>query len=128
MRSRHPYLKAPEGEIIDIDEAHNYTPDKIVIITTGSQGEPMSALTRMAMNDHKKVDIMPGDTVIISATPIPGNEKLVSRTIDHLYKLGADVIYEKSNGVHVSGLWIKVCSIVVQPGMPRWNFLPEAWK
>ena len=97
------YLKAPEGEIIDIDETHNYTPDKIVIITTGSQGEPMSALTRMAMNDHKKVDIMPGDTVIISATPIPGNEKLVSRTIDHLYKLGADGIYEKSNGVHVSG-------------------------
>ena len=97
------YLKAPEGEIIDIDETHNYTPNKIVIITTGSQGEPMSALTRMAMNDHKKVDIMPGDTVIISATPIPGNEKLVSRTIDHLYKLGADVIYEKSNGVHVSG-------------------------
>ena len=97
------YLKAPEGEIIDIDETNNYTPDKIVIITTGSQGEPMSALTRMAMNDHKKVDIMPGDTVIISATPIPGNEKLVSRTIDHLYKLGADVIYEKSNGVHVSG-------------------------
>ena len=97
------YLKAPEGEIIDIDDTHNYTPDKIVIITTGSQGEPMSALTRMAMNDHTKVDIMPGDTVIISATPIPGNEKLVSRTIDHLYKLGADVIYEKSNGVHVSG-------------------------
>ena len=97
------YLKAPEGEIIDIDETNNYTPDKIVIITTGSQGEPMSALTRMAMNDYKKVDIMPGDTVIISATPIPGNEKLVSRTIDHLYKLGADVIYEKSNGVHVSG-------------------------
>lgn len=97
------YLKAPEGVLIDIDETNNYTADKIVIITTGSQGEPMSALTRMAMNDHKKVDIMPGDTVIISATPIPGNEKLVARTIDHLYKLGADVIYEKSNGVHVSG-------------------------
>lgn len=97
------YLKAPDGVLIDIDDAHNYIPEKIVIITTGSQGEPMSALTRMAMNDHKKVDIMPGDTVIISATPIPGNEKLVSRTIDHLYKLGADVIYEKSNGVHVSG-------------------------
>lgn len=97
------YLKAPDNEIIDIDETHNYTPDKIVIITTGSQGEPMSALTRMAMNDHKKVDIIPGDTVIISATPIPGNEKLVSRTIDHLYKLGAEVIYEKENGVHVSG-------------------------
>ena len=97
------YLKVPEGVLIDIDETHNYTPEKVVIITTGSQGEPMSALTRMAMNDHNKVDIMPGDTVIISATPIPGNEKLVSRTIDHLYKLGADVIYEKSNGVHVSG-------------------------
>lgn len=97
------YLKVPDGVLIDIDETHNFTADKIVIITTGSQGEPMSALTRMAMNDHKKVGIMPGDTVIISATPIPGNEKLVSRTIDHLYKLGADVIYEKSNGVHVSG-------------------------
>ena len=97
------YLNAPDGVLIDIDETSNYTADKIVIITTDSQGEPMSALTRMAMNDHKKVDIMPGDTVIISATPIPGNEKLVSRTIDLLYKLGADVIYEKSNGVHVSG-------------------------
>ncbi len=97
------YLKIPDGELIDIDEANNYRPDQIVIITTGSQGEPMSALTRMAMNDHKKVGIMPGDTVIISATPIPGNEKLVARTIDHLYKLGAEVIYEKSNGVHVSG-------------------------
>ncbi len=97
------YLRIPEGVLIDIDETNNYTADKIVIITTGSQGEPMSALTRMAMSDHKKVDIMPGDTVIISATPIPGNEKLVARTIDYLYKLGADVVYEKSNGVHVSG-------------------------
>ena len=97
------YLNIPDGVLIDIDETSNYTADQIVLITTGSQGEPMSALTRMAMNDHKKVGIMPGDTVIISATPIPGNEKLVSRTINHLYKLGADVIYEKSNGVHVSG-------------------------
>lgn len=97
------YLKAPEGEIIDIDETSNYRADQLVIITTGSQGEPMSALTRMATGDHRKVDILPGDTVIISATPIPGNEKLVSRTIDNLYKLGANVIYEKSNGVHVSG-------------------------
>ena len=97
------YLNIPEGVLIDIDETNSYTADQIVIITTGSQGEPMSALTRMAMNDHKKVGIMPGDTVIISATPIPGNEKLVSRTINHLYKLGAEVIYEKSNGVHVSG-------------------------
>lgn len=83
------YLKVPEGVLIDIDETHNYTPEKVVIITTGSQGEPDERAHRMAMNDHKKVDIMPGDTVIISATPIPGNEKLVSRTIDHLYKLGA---------------------------------------
>ncbi|MCD8198860.1 MAG: ribonuclease J [Phascolarctobacterium sp.] len=97
------YLNIPEGVLIDIDETNNYTADQMVIITTGSQGEPMSALTRMAMSDHRKVDIIPGDTVIISATPIPGNEKLVSRTIDHLYKLGADVVYEKSNGVHVSG-------------------------
>ena len=97
------YLSVPEGVLIDIDETNNYSANEIVIITTGSQGEPMSALTRMAMNDHKKVGIMPSDTVIISATPIPGNEKLVSRTINHLYKLGADVIYEKSNGVHVSG-------------------------
>ena len=97
------YLKAPEGAIIDIDETSNYRADEVVIITTGSQGEPMSALTRMATGDHKKVDILPGDTVIISASPIPGNEKLVSRTIDNLYKLGANVIYEKSNGVHVSG-------------------------
>ena len=97
------YLNIPEGVLIDIDETNNYTADQIVIITTGSQGEPMSALTRMAMNDPKKVGIMPGDTVIISATPIPGNEKLVSRTINHLYKLGAEVIYENSNGVHVSG-------------------------
>ena len=97
------YLNAPEGLIIDIDEINNYPADKIVIITTGSQGEPMSALTRMAMSDHRKVGIVPGDTIIISATPIPGNEKLVSRTIDNLLKLGADVIYGKSQGIHVSG-------------------------
>ena len=97
------YLTIPEGELIDIEETSNYRADEIVIITTGSQGEPMSALTRMATGDHRKVDIVPGDTVIISATPIPGNEKLVSRTIDNLYKLGANVVYEKSYGVHVSG-------------------------
>ena len=97
------YLNIPDHELIDIDEASQYRPDEIVVITTGSQGEPMSALTRMANGENKKVEIMPGDTVIISATPIPGNEKLVSRTIDNLYKLGAHVIYEKSNGVHVSG-------------------------
>ena len=97
------YLKVPEGVLIDIDETRNFRADQLVICTTGSQGEPMSALTRMATGDHRKVDIVPGDTVIISATPIPGNEKLVSRTIDLLYRLGADVVYERANGVHVSG-------------------------
>lgn len=97
------YLTIPEGVLIDIDEINNYPASSIVIITTGSQGEPMSALTRMSMSDHRKVGIVPGDTIIISATPIPGNEKLVSRTIDNLLKQGADVIYEKSNGIHVSG-------------------------
>lgn len=97
------YLNIPDGTLIDIDDTNNYLPNQVVIITTGSQGEPMSALTRMAMSDHKKVGIVPGDTVIISATPIPGNEKGVSRTIDNLFKQGADVIYEKALGVHVSG-------------------------
>ena len=97
------YIHAPEGVIIDIDEIGNYAMSQIVIITTGSQGEPMSALTRMAMSDHRKVGIVPGDTVIISATPIPGNEKLVMRTVDNLLKLGANVIHGRSEGIHVSG-------------------------
>ena len=97
------YLKVPEGLLIDIDEMRNYTNDKIVVICTGSQGEPMSALTRMSMGENRKVQIVPGDTVIISAAPIPGNEKMVSNTINHLYMLGAEVVYEKANGVHVSG-------------------------
>ncbi len=97
------YLTIPEGTLIDVNETNNYPLSQVVIMTTGSQGEPMSALTRMAMSDHKQVGIIPGDTVIISATPIPGNEKGVSRTIDHLFRLGAEVIYEKSAGIHVSG-------------------------
>lgn len=97
------YLNVPDGIMIDISEINNYPPNKIVILTTGSQGEPMSALTRMAMSDHRKVEIVPGDTVLISATPIPGNEKLVARTVDYLFKQGAEVIYESSSGIHVSG-------------------------
>ena len=97
------YISAPEGTIIDIDEINFYSPNQVVVITTGSQGEPMSALTRMAVGEHRKVTIVPGDTIIISATPIPGNEKLVSKTIDHLLKLGANVIYGRSEGIHVSG-------------------------
>lgn len=97
------YIHAPEGVIIDIEEIYNYPAEKIVIITTGSQGEPMSALTRMAMSDHRLVDILQGDTVIISATPIPGNEKVVAKTVDNLLRLGANVIYSKNDGIHVSG-------------------------
>lgn len=97
------YITAPEGTLIDIDEINNFRADELVIVTTGSQGEPMSALTRMAMSDHRKVTIVPDDTVIISATPIPGNEKLVSKTIDNLMRLGANVVYGRDKGVHVSG-------------------------
>ena len=97
------YLNMPEDMLIDIDEINNYPMNQVVIITTGSQGEPMSALTRMSTANHRKVGIVPGDTIIISATPIPGNEKLVSRTIDNLLKQGADVIYGRDEGIHVSG-------------------------
>ncbi len=97
------YLTAGEGTMVDIDQIGKYPPDKIVIITTGSQGEPMSALTRMAMSEHRKVEIEPGDLIIISATPIPGNEKSVFRVIDELFKKGAHVIYEALADVHVSG-------------------------
>ena len=96
------YLTAPEGVLIDIDEINRYPMSQVVIITTGSQGEPMSALTRMAMSDHRKVSIVPGDTIIISATPIPGNEKLVSRTVDKLMKLGANVVYGRAQGIHAA--------------------------
>ncbi|MEA4961668.1 ribonuclease J [Lutispora sp.] len=97
------YLDIPENVLLDIDHIDKYPANRITIITTGSQGEAMSALTRMASSDHRKVDIVPGDTVIISATPIPGNEKLVSRVINQLFKKGADVIYEALADVHVSG-------------------------
>lgn len=97
------YLKMPEGLLVEIDGINRYRPDQIVIITTGSQGEPMSALTRMAMSDHRKVTVTPHDFIIISASPIPGNEKTINRVINELLKLGAEVIYEKMYEVHVSG-------------------------
>lgn len=97
------YMNIPDNTLIDIDEVINLPLDKVVIMTTGSQGEPMSALTRIAMNDHRRLEIIPGDTVIISATPIPGNEKTVARVIDQLYKAGAEVIHEAVSGIHVSG-------------------------
>lgn len=97
------YINIPNGVLIELDEANRLPRHKVVILTTGSQGEPMSALTRMAFSDHRQVEIVPGDTIIISATPIPGNEKLVARIIDQLFKQGARVIYEKISGIHVSG-------------------------
>ena len=97
------YLDIPEGVLIEPEEMKNYRDDQLLILTTGSQGEPMAGLSRMASGTHRSVAIVPGDTVIFSATPIPGNEKSVSRTIDSLLRLGAHVIYERSSGVHVSG-------------------------
>lgn len=101
--SRLGYLNVKEGEVVSIDNINKYPDDKMVIITTGSQGEPMSALSRMAFSGHRKVSVGPNDCIIISANPIPGNEKTVGNVINELMKLGADVIYEKSYGVHVSG-------------------------
>lgn len=97
------YLHVPDGLLVSIDMVNRYPADQMVIITTGSQGEPMSALTRMAFSDHRKVSICPNDYVIISANPIPGNEKTVSKVVNELMKLGAEVVYEKMYDVHVSG-------------------------
>ena len=97
------YIDCPENLFIDIDMIGSYTDDQLVIITTGSQGEPMSALTRMAAGDHRKLKITPNDLIIISATPIPGNEKYVSKVIDDLMQLGAEVVYSALADVHVSG-------------------------
>lgn len=97
------YLTVPEGVMVDIDNIDKIPPEKLVIIMTGSQGEPMSALSRIAASEHKKVEIFPGDLIIISASPIPGNEKLISRVINELFKKGADVVYEGLADIHVSG-------------------------
>ncbi len=97
------YIECPDNIFIDIDMMNHYTDEQLVIITTGSQGEPMSALTRMAAGDHRKVKITPNDLVIISATPIPGNEKFVSKVIDDLMQIGAEVVYSSLETIHVSG-------------------------
>ena len=103
VATRLGYLTIPQGVLIDIKSLNQYMPQQLVIITTGSQGEPMSALHRMAQNQHKNVTITANDTIIISASPIPGNEKTVSNVVNGLMKLGANVIYEKMYDVHVSG-------------------------
>ena len=97
------YIECPENLFIDIDMIKNYPDEQLVIITTGSQGETMSALTRMAAGEHRKVKITPNDLIIISATPIPGNEKYVSKVIDDLMQIGAEVVYSSLEDVHVSG-------------------------
>ena len=97
------YIKMPEGMLIDIEDVNKYPPEKLVICTTGSQGEPLSALSRMSSGDHRQVTITPMDFIIISANPIPGNEKLVTKVVNDLMKQGADVIYESMYEVHVSG-------------------------
>lgn len=97
------YLKVPEGLLLELEEIDRYPHERVAILTTGSQGEPLSALTRMAMGEHRIIKIVPGDTVIISASAIPGNEKLIARVINQLYKQGAHVVYETLTGVHVSG-------------------------
>ena len=97
------YLDIPDGVLIDIEMIKNYAPEQLVVVTTGSQGEPLSALHRMAFSEHRQVEIMPGDMIIISATPIPGNEKLVGKVVNELMKRGANVVYERMYDVHVSG-------------------------
>ena len=97
------YLKVKPGTLVDLNAIKSLPKNKVVIVSTGSQGENMSALFRMAFNTHKQVEITSGDRIIISASAIPGNEKAISRIINELYRKGADVVYEKSEGLHVSG-------------------------
>lgn len=97
------YLQIPEGLLVEMEMVNRYPMEKMVIITTGSQGEPMSALARMAFSEHRQVEVGPNDYIIISATPIPGNEKTVGRVVNELMKCGCDVVYEKMYDVHVSG-------------------------
>ncbi len=97
------YLRVPDGVLIDIDALNQYPKEKVIICTTGSQGEPMSALTRMAFSDHRQVEVGPDDYIIISATPIPGNEKAVTKVVNELMRRGCAVVYEKMYDVHTSG-------------------------
>lgn len=97
------YLNVPNDILVDLDAIKNFRPDELVIITTGSQGEPLSALHRIAFSEHRQIELIPGDVIIISATPIPGNEKLVGKVINELMRRGANVVYEKMYDVHVSG-------------------------
>ncbi|MEX2237479.1 MAG: ribonuclease J [Dehalococcoidia bacterium] len=97
------YLKSPPGGLLRVDEVRELPPEKVCIVSTGSQGEPTSALARMANGDHQHIQIVPGDTVILSSSPVPGNEALVYRVVDNLFKLGASVLYNRISNVHVHG-------------------------
>ena len=118
------YIEVDKETLVSIDQINKYNNDQVVIITTGSQGEPMSALSRMAASEHRKINIVEGDTIIISATPIPGNEKLVSKVINQLFKKGAEVIYGSQENIHVSGHAcqeeLKLMQTLVKPK----NFIP----
>ena len=103
MARERGYLNFPREMSLSVNELKNTPAEEVVVITTGSQGEPTSALTRMANGDHQHVQIMPGDTVVLSASPIPGNESLVYRTVDNLFRLGARVLYNRIADVHVRG-------------------------
>lgn len=103
IASKLGYLKIPEGLLINIKEIDKYPPGEVVVLSTGSQGEPLSALSKMASGEHKRIKIIPGDTVILSASPVPGNEKSVAQTIDRFFKRGANVFYKTISSVHVSG-------------------------
>lgn len=97
------FLRAPIGTLIHVEDINKYPHSKIVVLSTGSQGEPLSALARMSLGDHRKVEIVEGDLVIMAASPVPGNETMVSRVVDNLFRRGATVIYTPESGVHVSG-------------------------
>jgi ribonuclease J len=103
MAAEMGYLTLPPGILLTLNEIRGFPPEQVVLLTTGSQGEPTSALVRIANQDHRDVSVMEGDTVVISATPIPGNELLVSRTIDNLLRQGAKVLYDRIATVHVHG-------------------------
>lgn len=113
------YINAPDGVFIGVEEMRNTPPSKLAIVTTGSQGEPTSALTRMANGDHRHITINKGDTVVLSSSPVPGNEQAVYRNVDNLFRLGADVLYNRVANVHVRGHAsreeLKILQAVCQP-------------
>jgi ribonuclease J len=113
------YITAPEGVFVGVEEMRNTPPAKLIIVTTGSQGEPTSALTRLANGDHRHITILQGDTVVLSSSPVPGNEQAVYRNVDNLFRLGAEVLYNRMSNVHVHGHAsreeLKILQAVLQP-------------